>query len=617
MAARQTSPSALERIFERKVRLSQWALQFERLWPRAWMLLGLAGLFITVSMAGLWPLLPELPHKIVLALFGLAFLAALVALVRVRSPSREEAIRRVEGVSGIKHRPASSYEDTLTLGAEDARTAALWRVHRARLAEMLKKLRVGRPEPRTDRLDPYALRALLLLSVFVLTIVVGDSASDRLAAAFRFGPLAKGADARLDAWITPPAYTGKAPLMLADGAYHHYGPNARAADRPAGPHEVPDRSVLIVRSSGGGALTLEVVGSDSQPADKLEAPTPANVSDVSELKHEVRRSGTVIARLGGTTVGSWPFQVIPDLAPKISITKEPERTPRGGLKFAFKVEDDYGVASAETRIRRMEPKQDTSRTAWARVETKKGARPPYERPPALALRLPRSYPKAAEGTSFHEIGDHPWAGMKVQLTLVAKDLAGQTGRSETIELVLPERRFTKPLARAVVEQRRKLVEDPRDRLQVARALEALTLEPEQFIDDLQVYLGLRSVFYRLQQPTTRAIRNSVIAQLWNVALRIEDGNLSDAERALKAAQERLSKAIEEGASDEEIQRLMQELRQALAQFLDQLRKQAEGQQQQPQGTSRNQMMTPQDLDQMLKNSRTWRARATATWPSRC
>ena len=380
---------------------------------------------------------------------------------------------------------------------------------------------------------------------------------------------------------------------------------------------MPDRSVLIVRSSGGGALTLEVVGSDSQPAEKLEAPTPANVSDVSELKHEVRRSGTVIAKLGGTTVGSWPFQVIPDLAPKISITKEPERTPRGGLKFAFKVEDDYGVASAETRIRRMEPKQDTSRTAWARVETKKGARPPYERPPALALRLPRSYPKAAEGTSFHEIGDHPWAGMKVQLTLVAKDLAGQTGRSETIELVLPERRFTKPLARAVVEQRRKLVEDPRDRLQVARALEALTLEPEQFIEDLQVYLGLRSVFYRLQQPTTRAIRNSVIAQLWNVALRIEDGNLSDAERALKAAQERLSKAIEEGASDEEIQRLMQELRQALAQFLDQLRKQAEGQQQQPQGTSRNQMMTPQDLDQMLKNFENMARWATATWPSRC
>ena len=92
-----------------------------------------------------------------------------------------------------------------------------------------------------------------------------------------------------------------------------------------------------------------------------------------------------------------------------------------------------------------------------------------------------------------------------------------------------------------------------------------------------MFLGLRSAYWRLQRDDTRAGRNSVIAQLWNVALRIEDGNLTDAERALRAAQERLQKALEEGASDEEIQTLMQELRQALAQFLEQLSKQAEGQ----------------------------------------
>ena len=55
MAARHTSPSALERAFERKVHLSKWALLFEQIWPRAWLLLGLAGLFIAVSLAGLWP----------------------------------------------------------------------------------------------------------------------------------------------------------------------------------------------------------------------------------------------------------------------------------------------------------------------------------------------------------------------------------------------------------------------------------------------------------------------------------------------------------------------------------------------------------------------------------
>ena len=87
---------------------------------------------------------------------------------------------------------------------------------------------------------------------------------------------------------------------------------------------------------------------------------------------------------------------------------------------------------------------------------------------------------------------------------------------------------------------------------------------------------------------------------------------------MRAAQERLSKALEQGASDEEIQKLMQELRQALAQFLEQLSKQAQNQPPM-QGMDRNsQFMTPQDIEQMLQaTSRTWRARATATWPSRC
>ena len=403
MAAQQTPPSSarasgartpatgVERVFERKVRLGKWALLFEQLWPRAWLVLGLAGLFVGASLAGLWPRLPELPHKIVLSLFALAFAVALLALARVRWPSREQAIRRVEAVSDIKHRPASSYEDTLTLGAADARTAALWRVHRQRLGALLQKLRVGHPSPRTDRYDPFALRALLLLSVFVLLIVVGDSASDRLRSAFRFGALAKGAEARIDAWVTPPAYTGKPPIMLADGGFS----GLRPQEKPAGPMEIPDRSVLVVRGTGAalGALSLESPGSDGT-VQRIEAPATVNATDVAELKLEVRKSGTVSVYGSGTLLLSWPFLVTPDNPPKIALTKEPERTPRGALKLTFKVEDDYGVVSAEGRIRRVRAKEDKSSTAWARAGAKKGARPPYERPPALALRLPRAYPEA-------------------------------------------------------------------------------------------------------------------------------------------------------------------------------------------------------------------------------
>ena len=244
----------------------------------------------------------------------------------MRWPNREDAIRRVESISGIRHRPASSYEDTLTLGATDARTAALWRMHRQRLAEMLGRLRVGAPAPRTDRHDPFALRALLLLGVFVLTIIVGDSAADRLWSAFRLSPLAKGAEARLDAWITPPSYTGKPPIMLADGGLT----GARAQqERLPGTIEVPDKSVLIVRASGAGMrdLALEVPG-ENGARRRMEAPAPANSADVMELKLEVTRSGTVSVHSSGMQVASWTFSVTPDHAPKISLTKQPERSSR-------------------------------------------------------------------------------------------------------------------------------------------------------------------------------------------------------------------------------------------------------------------------------------------------
>ncbi|MEI9900760.1 MAG: DUF4175 family protein [Hyphomicrobium sp.] len=153
-----------------------------------------------------------------LAGFALAAVAAVTYAARTTFPDHEEGVRRIERVSGIPHRPASSYEDTITANADDPRTAAIWQAHRARLAAALSKLRVGTPEPRPDRQDPAALRGLLILGVVALLALVGDSASDRIRSAFRFNSALALSEARLDAWVTPPSYTGKAPVMLADGA---------------------------------------------------------------------------------------------------------------------------------------------------------------------------------------------------------------------------------------------------------------------------------------------------------------------------------------------------------------------------------------------------------------
>ena len=614
-----TSPdltrATLERAFERKVQKSRWSALFERLWPRAWLLAAVLTAFALVSTFGVWPHLGDVAHWALLAAFAAALIATLVFLARTPWPTREEAVRRIERVSGVAHRPASSYDDTLSAAADDGATRQLWRAHRERLARAMQKLEVGAPKPRTHRFDPLALRSLLVLGAVLLATLAGRELPSALREAFRFSDQRVLAAARLDAWLTPPGYTGKAPIMLADGAR-----DAAAGPLPAavGALQVPTKSILIVRSSGARNLNpvLEVQTLGSEAPEVVTAAAPANSGNamaagassgdaITELRYELTRPARVRVLALGSQMATWTFDVTPDLTPEIALTKPPERSARGALKLTYKVKDDYGVASAQARVVKVAPKaseHEKTVGAWASKKLE-GPRPPHERPPVLVLKLPRAGATEAETFTHLEFGTHPWAGLKVRMWLEAKDVAGQTGRSDEIEIVLPQRRFDNPIARAVVEQRRKLVEDPRHRRDVLTALDALTTHPEGFLDNVPAYLGLRSAYHRLKRSNARADRNSVVEQLWHVALRLEDGDLSEAERRLREAQDKLSKALEQGASDQEIAEAMKELREALNEYMRELAEQNQERQDQfVDGQNKDQQfLSSQDLDRMMKN----------------
>jgi uncharacterized protein (TIGR02302 family) len=601
MAEPQASP--VDAAFARKVRASRITLYFERLWPRLWLILGVAGLFLLVSLLNVWTHLPQPAHIALLAGFAIAALAAVIYAACVNYPGRKEAVRRLERASGIPHRPASSYEDTITANAEDPRTSAIWQAHRARLAAAMARLRVGPPHPRTDLADPVALRALMLLGVVAVASLVGDSAADRLRSAFRFNSLAALSSARLDAWVTPPSYTTRPPVMLADGAR-----GGTISSTPAKLIEVPERSVLIVRATGSGLgeLSLEVLNEGATEKQHVAAKAPeagkssGTGAEISELRYELRKSAEVRVLASGVELARWPFYVIPDKAPKIALTKDPERTRRGALKLDYTVEDDYGVVSAEAKVRRPDPEKKAADPAkdWARPEPLKGARLPLEHPPTLTLRLPRGNTHAAQ--TYIDTAPHPYAGREVILTLEARDVAGNVGRSKPIRIVLPQRQFDKPLARALIEQRGKLLDDSRYRPQVLRALDALTLEPEGFIDNASIYLSLRTLLHGLERDGSRAGLKSATDGLWDIALRIEDGDLSDAEKALRDAQDKLAEALEKGAPDSEIQSLMQQLRDALSKYVEQLAKNNKDQNP-PEGLDQdNQQLSQQDLERMMK-----------------
>ena len=89
--------------------------------------------------------------------------------------------------------------------------------------------------------------------------------------------------------------------------------------------------------------------------------------------------------------------------------------------------------------------------------------------------------------------------------------------------------------------------------------------------------------------------------MWDMAVQLEDGNVSHAEQALRQAQDALRQALERGASDEELKKLMEQLRAAMDKFLQAL---AEEMRKNPQQLARpldrnTRMLSERDFKSML------------------
>jgi uncharacterized protein (TIGR02302 family) len=264
--------------------------------------------------------------------------------------------------------------------------------------------------------------------------------------------------------------------------------------------------------------------------------------------------------------------------------------------MSYKIEDDYGVTEAQAHFA-VRPGDAPKVATEGRTEP----RPLFDAP-QFSLVLPNARTRNGVGQTVKDLSEDPYAGADVTLTLTAKDEAGNKGRSEPFDMRLPERLFTKPLARALIEQRRILALDANQNSQVYAALDALMIAPELFMPEAGQYLGLHSVARQLEAARTDDAMREVVAGLWALAVTIEDGDITDVDKALRAAQEALKQALERGASDEEIKKLTENLRAALDNFMRQLAEQLRNN---PQQLARpldpnTRVMRQQDLNNMIE-----------------
>jgi uncharacterized protein (TIGR02302 family) len=566
----------------RLLRLARLALFWEGVWPAAWPAVGVVGLFLAVAFAGVLALLPSWLHFVVLLGFGAALGWALYRFTRTfHAPSKAQAERRIERDSALVHRPLAALEDRLAVGDGDPFSEALWRAHLARVRRTLGNIRIGLPRPGLPRRDPIALRLLLILLLAIGLLDAGSEAPARLAAALlpQLGAITPRTPARVELWVTPPAYTGLAPVFLRAGETEPQKPESVAAPSAPGTVNVPVDSKVLARVSGGTGVPRLVVGDRAVPFKQVDEST-------YQLEDKITGGDHLAVQQGTRTIGQWTIAVVPDLPPKIAFATPPGKTLRAALRLEYAASHAYGIASVKAEIHRVGAPKDEA---------------------AIVLELPLAsgHPKSAHETSFHDLTPHPWAGLPVEIQLMASDEPGQVGKSEPVQMVLPERTFNHPVARAIIEQRKILTQTPEKHLDVAMTLSAIAVHPDAFDSDIGVFLALIAARGELRlsgRPDTIARIQQV---LWDTALAIEDGHLSLAERELRDIQRKLMDALEHNAPDKEIEKLIAQLQEAIDRYLQAL---AEQQMRNPdpnqQALDKNaQMLQRQDLQKMLERMR--------------
>ena len=451
------------------------------------------------------------------------------------------ALRHDDPARALRHDDparAAPRDDPAPAARQDA-ARALWTVHQARTEAALGALRTGWPRPSLAPVDRWRLRFVLPVLLAGGALAAGRDAVPLLLAALLPGLAASpGPVGQVQAWITPPAFSGLPPVFLHAGV---------------APAPVPSGSVLSVNLTGGDDAPRLLLGPSSHARFHRLAAASWQAGAILQASASLR------IRQGGHRLVSWDLVVEPVGAPVVAWSSPPGAWHGGWrTRLAWTVTDRYGVTALAAQLRPVRPA---------------GA-------PAIVVAIPlEGAPTRRSGVEMSDLSASPFAGTDVDATLVARNTGGREGVSRTIRFTLPARPFHDPLARAVLDVRRRLALAPATGQDAAAGdLGALGDTPHAFDHRFGLYLNLESTaaLLRLAPP---GASDAAEARLWALALEIEDARRNGSadardDVALRAAEDAVDRQVARmrtlGATGRsapeqaELARRLDALRQALA-----------------------------------------------------
>ena len=444
-----------------------------------------------------------------------ALILALVSLgweaVRLRLPRAADIDRRIERASGLKHRPLLALQDELE--TEGAWGAALWATHQARATASLARARTGWPAPLAALRDPYSLRALLWLLLVTGLVIAGPELPARFSGAFSLPAWPLFAAPQVNAWITPPAYAGQAPLLLTRGQ--------------------------DVTALQGSRLVVVVNGShDAVRFAGARLPTATLAAHSRRAEGVLSASGVISIGPWWDRLARWRVTIVPPAAPVLSLG--PITLVRGAPQLSWQASDPYGLAALRATLR------------------------PHGYPHALpeGTSLPTA---TGKGTARLDVSDTPYGGLAVDVTLQARNLAGLTAMSGAQGVTLPAVPLHDPTARRLGADRQKLALMPERAPFIARELMQIAQTPPSRISyavDVQLAALATEMRLRAASPAQS------VARLLALIRQIEAGPDYAASQAFAHAAQALLQALARGHVDQTtLNRLLQAMQQALAQHL--------------------------------------------------
>lgn len=562
-----------------RITLTTLSLAAENALRAFWPLLTFLGFAYGAMAFGVLDVLPAGWPLFVMAAAGLASLGLVYLGVRRFSwPRRAQALEKLD--ESLDNRPISSLQDSPAINAKDPFARALWEAHIEDMERQARAARAPLPAPNLAGQDRMGLRLLALTGVIAALLFAPKIGVETLQATLGGEATASGPSVAIEAWATPPAYTGKPAIYLTELT------NGVRVEMPIG-------SEITLRTYGDGEFSL----TEGVSGEAAMLTAPQEGEPARDGRFAVLLNGAVEVFDGKTTLGKWQISVIADAPPTLDAPDGISKSREGELSIEYAATDDYGIVSTRYIIH----------PELAQVNRAFGLAPdPVALPADFTGELPLPFTQDLSDIKETLLADYSkemWAHLPVSITLEVTDGAGQTATVELETDALPALSFFDQLAGAVVEQRRDMMWSPENDVRISQVLRAISHKPEDgLFSNASTYLLLRSAIrrmgYQMEDGLDDGERTELEELLWQIALQIENGDLSGAEARLRRAQERLSQALENGATNEEIAGLMDELRDATDDYMDELAQNMEpGEQQQAQGETRT--MTSDQLQEML------------------